>query len=124
MPDDDSMLSQGTVDFRNEARRRDDSGQLFHTPPKLSERQAYVYAVTADRQLNALTAGIELHRRQRCPYCRPDLPCRYAEANGREVLVALWRKGLLRRDRHHVYRRAEAPSGGYDPATAEWPEGF
>ena len=83
--------------------------QLFHTPPKLSERQAYVYALTADRQLNALTAGIELHRRQRCPYCQPDRPCQYAEANGREVLEALKRKGLLRRDRHHVYRRVDSP---------------
>jgi hypothetical protein len=84
--------------------------QLFQVAPKLSERQIYVYELTADRQLNALTAGIELHRRQRCPYCRAEAPCQYAEANGREVLEALKRKGLLKRDVHHVYRRADSTS--------------
>lgn len=81
---------------------------LFQTPPKLTERQAYVYAITNKGPTTALTAGTELHRRQRCPYCMPINPCQYAEANGREVLEALKRKGLLKRDRHHIYRRADS----------------
>jgi hypothetical protein len=109
--DSDQLIGQNLVDGRNEERRNALRGdRLFTVPPKLTERQNYVYELTADRRLNALTAGIELHRRQRCPYCQPDQPCQYAEANGREVLEALKRKGLVKMDRHHVYRRTDEPT--------------
>ena len=95
---------------------------LFTVPAKLTERQQLIYDYCR-RACDAREAGTLLHLRNDCQHCRPDNPCKYATVNGREILEALRRKGLLRRDRHHVYRRVDS-TGGYDPATADFPEGF
>jgi hypothetical protein len=76
-------------------------------PAKLTTRQeAILAAVKEAGQLTPPDAGTILHRLRGCTFCKPGYPCQYAEANGREVLEALRKKGLLKRDRHHVYRRA------------------
>lgn len=127
MPDDDSMLGQNVVDVRDEARRNAQHGeQLFAVPPKLTERQAFVYELAKQRPLSPRDAGVQLHvKHQRRCGCGPERCCDWAERNGREVLEAIKRKGLLRRDRHHVYRRADdsttEPAGGHDPSTAQIP---
>jgi hypothetical protein len=82
-------------------------GQLFTVPPKLTERQQLIYQY-ARRPCDAREAGYLLHLRNDCRYCKPDSPCKYATTNGREILEALRRKGLLKRDRYHVYRRADS----------------
>jgi hypothetical protein len=91
--------------------------QLKHD--QLPKRQKLLYEAAALVTLNAYQAGDILHAE--CSYCLEDQTgrCQYAEKDGRQVLEALRKKGLLRRDRHHVYRRADstpviAPSG--DPA--------
>lgn len=97
---------------------------LFEVAPKLRERQQLVYGFLAQQTLTAEVAGKLLHAS--CRHCRPGAPCMFMERNGREVLEALRKKGLAKRDKHHVYRRAdgtspEPDSDGYDPATADIP---
>jgi hypothetical protein len=81
--------------------------QLFIVPQKLTQRQQLIYDY-ARRPCDAREAGTLLHISNNCRYCRPDNPCKYATTNGREILEALRRKGLLKRDRYHVYRRADS----------------
>jgi hypothetical protein len=129
MPDDDSMLSQHTVDFRNEERRHANQGdgQLFTVPAKLTERQEFVLElVRSAGQMSALVAGVEIHKRLYdggCRYCKAAFPapCQYAESAGRQVLEALRKKGLLKRDRHHVYRLSEQPASTQVVAPPEDP---
>lgn len=99
---------------------------LAPAPPVLTPRQQLVYEAAALAPLSAMAAGTILHTAANCAHCTDDTPCQYAEKNGREVLNALKRKGLVRRDRHHVYTRTDAVGerssqlGADDP----WPEGF
>jgi hypothetical protein len=104
------------------------TGQLFTVAPKLTERQQLVYDELASQPGAALEVGAMVHRWNGCSYCTTDEPCRFAYSTGRQVLEALRKKGLLKRDRHHLYRRAdttaaavESTTPGYDPATAPIP---
>jgi hypothetical protein len=98
------------------------SDQLFTVPTKLTERQQFTLELVRNAgQMSALVAGAEIHKRLYaggCRYCKPGIPCQYAESNGRQVLEALRKKGLLKRDRHHIYRRTDQP----DSTTSIAPE--
>lgn len=83
--------------------------QLFTVPAKLTERQQFVYDLLKHQEGKAFWVGVMVHRWQGRDCCRSD-NCPWAEQAGREVLRALHRKGLLKRDRHHVYRRTDQPS--------------
>lgn len=86
-------------------------------PPVLTPRQQLVYEAAALAPLTAPAAGRLLHTASDCRHCTDDQPCQYADRNGREVLEALKRKGLVRRDRHHVYTRTDGSQG-------DLPDGF
>lgn len=95
---------------------------LFTVPPKLTLRQQTVYdATTTFSGIDAAHAGQILHQAKRCRYCTPAAPCDYAATDGRAVLEALKRKGLLKRDRHHIYRRT---SNQPTAQTRDLPESF
>jgi hypothetical protein len=98
------------------------SGQLFTVPAKLTERQKFVMeCVTSEGSLDARQAGSRVHTRFGCSHCGPYRICQYAESNGRAILEALKGKGLLKRDRHHIYRRTEQPASTTPIAPAEDP---
>jgi hypothetical protein len=104
----------------------DTTAQLFHVPARLTERQAFVYLLAQNGPLDATQAGVALHlKHKRQCGCGPERACEWAASNGRAVLEALRRKGLLKRDRHHVYQRADSTeqlqAGEHDPATSEIP---
>jgi hypothetical protein len=100
------------------------SDQLFTVPAKLPKRQAFIYELMRRPgyvfDWDALAAGIALHQSRGCKYCLIDMPCRYAASEGREVLEALRKKGLLKRDRHHIYRRAAEPAAISADESVDW----
>lgn len=100
------------------------TGHLFLVPPRLTERQQVALDLTAGDGATDLEVGVELHARKGCGYCREHQPCEYAASTGREVLVALRKKGLVVRRRSGLWQHvgtATSAAGGYDPATAEIP---
>ncbi len=100
---------------------------LFTPPPadgNLTERQALVLRAAREQGgLRDVDAGSLLHRSKHagddyCAFCRMD---------GLRVLTALRTRGLLVRRKSGLWepKGAHAGSeGGYDPATAAFPEGF
>lgn len=89
---------------------------LFTVPPKLTDREQHVWQLTEHGLVNALEAGRSWHiaRPQRCS-CDAGGTCQYASMDGNKTLEQLRHKGMLRRDRHRIYRRVvEASSQGDD----------
>lgn len=76
---------------------------LFPVPPVLTGRQQTVLELVDRDGIAPADAGHTLHLSTGCRFCNPDRACQYAESAGREVLEALRKKELIRRDRHHRY---------------------
>jgi hypothetical protein len=102
------------------------TGQLFTVPAKLTENQSLILELGRELgKIDALTAGIELHAAKGCRHCafytpHGVIPCQYAASQGRQVLEALRKKGLLRRDRHHIYRRTDSTTSIAPDEPVDW----
>lgn len=75
-----------------------DQRPLFRPPPatgKLTPRQEAVYEALTRGGLTEVDAGLLLHRGKH----DSNMPCTYCEDNGRGVLTALRKKGLVKRAR-------------------------
>lgn len=96
---------------------------LFPHPPKLSARQQHVLELIDHEGATAQDIGHVLHRENGCRYCTPESACKYAKSNGSEVLEALRKKELLRRDKHHRYYPVGV-SNKPSSQTDDFPEGF
>jgi hypothetical protein len=95
------------------------TGQLFTVPAKLKGNQEALWqaisAFTEPQTWTAAEAGHYLHWINECEWCKPNAACQFAERQGRQVLEALRKKGLLKRDRHHIYRRTDTPPAPISP---------
>ena len=98
---------------------------LFTQPPKLTERQQLAYDYISLAGIATAPAfGAALHANANCKWCRLAGHwggCDYAESSGREVLEALRKKGLVKRDRQHAYRRTDQAQPS---SQGDFPEGF
>lgn len=98
---------------------------LFGDPQpsvKLGPRQRVVLAALQARgELRPDEAGALAHAaRGSHP---EDARCEWCTVDGRDVLNALRRKGLARRE-GGVWLPAAAADAGHDPASSPWPDGF
>lgn len=98
---------------------------LFDPGVKLTDRQQFVYDYIAGEGADALHVGHVLHERRGCRFCRPDEPCSFAHQDGRNVLNALRKKGLVIRRRSGLWQRIGETRAASDTRPVDdFPEGY
>src|SRR5436853_389525 len=96
---------------------------LVQVPPKLTERQKLVFELTEGEGCTDTEAGHALHELHGCRYCiragsdseEAVIGCFYRQRDGRSVLYALRRKGLVVRRRDGHWQRRGATKGSSGP---------
>lgn len=92
----------------------------------LTAKQETVLAILTDHgPLRAIDVGALLHQARKTPCaCGPGRTCKWAAGDAGDVLRALRKRDLAIQRRSGQWELLQPPITGYDPKTADWPEGF